>query len=90
MLKTRIRRVIQKYNNNKNSAKQLLKWTGIAVAIGILFVFLLPIILILAAVIGALILVSLLYTEKKSQNQQANLHRDVWLACSLGFGTNIL
>jgi len=65
MLKTRIRRVIQRYNDNKNSAKRLLKWTGIAVAIGILFVFLLPIILILAGVIGVLILVSFLYTKRK-------------------------
>ena len=65
MLKTRIRRVVQRYNDNKNSTKRLLKWTGIAVAIGILFVFMLPIILILAAVIGVLILVSLLYTKRK-------------------------
>jgi hypothetical protein len=65
MLKNRIRQVIQRYNDNKSSAKRLLKWTGIAVAIGILFVFLLPIILILAAVIGILILVSFLYTKRK-------------------------
>ena len=65
MLKTRILRVIQRYNDNKNSAKRLLKWTGIAVAVGILFVFILPIILILAAVIGVLILVSFLYTKRK-------------------------
>ena len=65
MLKTRIRRVIQRYYDNKNSAKRLLKWTGIAVAVGILFVFILPIILILAAVIGVLILVSFLYTKRK-------------------------
>src|SRR5919198_5138936 len=65
MLKTRIRRVIQRYNDNKKSAKRLLKWTGIAIGIGILFVFILPIILILAAVIGVLILVSFLYTKRK-------------------------
>ena len=33
MIKARIRQVIQKYNDNKNSAKRLLKWTGIAVGI---------------------------------------------------------
>jgi hypothetical protein len=38
MIKVRIRQVIQKYYDNKNSAKRLLKWTGIAVGIGILFV----------------------------------------------------
>ena len=35
---------------------RLLKWAGIAVTIGILFVLILPIILILAAVIGVSIL----------------------------------
>jgi hypothetical protein len=65
MLKTRIRQVIQRYNDNKNSVKRLLKWTGIATAIGVLFVFLIPIILILAGVIGVLILVSFLYANRK-------------------------
>jgi hypothetical protein len=58
MIKARIRQAIQKYYDNKNSAKRLLKWTGIAVGIGILFVFMLPIILFLAVIIGILILVS--------------------------------
>jgi len=60
--------VIQKYNDNKNSAKRLLKWTGIAVVIGVLFVFMLPIILFLALIIGILILVSLLYARRKRRN----------------------
>ena len=63
MIKARIRQVIQKYNDNKNSAKRLLKWIGIAVVIGILFVLMLPIILFLAVIIGILILVSFLYTS---------------------------
>ena len=75
MLKTRIRRLIQRYNDNKNSAKRLLKWTGIAIAIGILLVFMLPIILILAAVIGVLILVSFLYTKRK--RNKANKLNDI-------------
>jgi hypothetical protein len=57
--------VIQRYNDNKNSAKRLLKWTGIAIGIGILFVFMLPVIIFLAAVIGILILVSFLYNKRK-------------------------
>ena len=65
MIKARIRQVIQKYNDNKNSAKRLLKWTGIAAAIGILIVFMLPVILFLAVIIGILILVSLLYARRK-------------------------
>jgi hypothetical protein len=65
MIKARIRRVIQRYNDNKNSAKLLLKWAGIAIGIGILFVFMLPVIIFLAAVIGILILVSLLYKKEK-------------------------
>ena len=68
MIKARIRQVIQKYNDNKNSAKRLLKWTGIAVGIGILFVFMLPIILFLAVIIGILILVSFLYTRRNRKN----------------------
>ena len=71
MIKARIRQVIQKYNDNKNSAKRLLKWIGIAVGIGILFVFMLPIILFLAVIVGTLILVSFLYARrnrKKSNN----------------------
>jgi rubrerythrin len=68
MIKARIRQVIQKYNDNKNSAKRLLKWTGIAVVIGVLFVFMLPIILFLALIIGILILVSLLYARRKRRN----------------------
>jgi RsiW-degrading membrane proteinase PrsW (M82 family) len=64
MIKARIRQVIQKYNENKNSAKRLLKWTGIAVGIGILFVLMLPVILFLAVIIGILILVSFLYTRR--------------------------
>ena len=68
MIKATIRQVIQKYNDNKNSAKRLLKWTGIAVAIGILFVFMLPIILFLALIIGILILVSFLYTRQNRKN----------------------
>jgi hypothetical protein len=69
MIKARIRQVIQKYNDNKNSAKRLLKWTGIAVGIGILFVFILPIILLLAVIIGILILVSFLYTRRRRRNR---------------------
>jgi hypothetical protein len=65
MIKARIRQVIQKYNDNKNSAKRLLKWTGIALGIGILFVFILPVILFLAVIIGILILASFLYTRRK-------------------------
>jgi hypothetical protein len=65
MIKARILRVIQRYNDNKNSAKLLLKWAGIAIGIGILFVFMLPVIIFLAAVIGILILVSLLYKKEK-------------------------
>jgi ABC-type Fe3+ transport system permease subunit len=65
MIKARIRQVIQKYNDNKNSAKRLLKWTGIAVGIGILFVLMLSVILFLAVIIGILILVSFLYTRRK-------------------------
>jgi hypothetical protein len=53
------------YNDNKSSAKKLLKWTGIAFGIGILFVLMLPIILFLALIIGILILVSLLYARRK-------------------------
>ena len=71
MIRARIRQVIQKYNDNKNSAKRLIKWTGIAIGIGILFVFMLPIILFLAVIIGILILVSFLYARrnrKKSSN----------------------
>jgi rubrerythrin len=68
MIKARIRQVIQKYNDNKNSAKRLLKWTGIAAAIGILIVFMLPIILFLALIIGILIFVSLLYTRRNRKN----------------------
>jgi|SRR5918911_1004195 hypothetical protein len=68
MMKARIRRVIQTYNDNKNSAKRLLKWTGIAIGIGILFVFMLPIIILLAAVIGILILVSFIYKKRKRNN----------------------
>jgi rubrerythrin len=68
MIKARIRQVIQKYNDNKNSAKRLLKWTGIAAAIGILIVFMLPVILFLAVIIGILILVSLLYARRKRKN----------------------
>ena len=64
----RIRQVIRKYNDNKNSAKRLLKWTGIAAAIGILIVFMLPIILVLALIIGILIFVSLLYTRRNRKN----------------------
>jgi RsiW-degrading membrane proteinase PrsW (M82 family) len=64
MIKARIRQVIQKYNENKNSAKRLLKWTGIAVGIGILFVLMLSVILFLAVIIGILILVSFLYTRR--------------------------
>jgi energy-coupling factor transporter transmembrane protein EcfT len=72
MIKARIRRVIQRYNDNKNSAKRLLKWTGIAIGIGILFVFMLPIIIFLAAVIGILILVSFLY-KKRKRSESNNL-----------------
>jgi hypothetical protein len=72
MIKARIRRVIQRYNDNKNSAKRLLKWTGIAIGIGILFAFMLPVIIILAAVIGILILVSLLY-KKRKRSESNNL-----------------
>jgi ABC-type Fe3+ transport system permease subunit len=68
MIKARIRQAIQKYYDNKNSAKRLLKWTGIAVGIGILFVFMLPIILFLAVIIGILILVSFLYTRRNRKN----------------------
>jgi len=71
MIKARIRQVIQKYNDNKHSAKRLLKWTGIAGGMGILFVFMLPVILFVAVIIGILILVSFLYTRrnrKKSNN----------------------
>lgn len=72
MIKARIRRVIQRYNDNKNSAKRLLKWAGIAIGIGILFVFMLPVIIFLAAVIGILILVSLLY-KKRKRSESNNL-----------------
>ena len=73
MIKARILRVIQRYNDNKNYAKRLLKWTGIAIGIGILFVFvLLPVIIFLAAVIGILILVSLLY-KKRKRSESNNL-----------------
>jgi NADH:ubiquinone oxidoreductase subunit 6 (subunit J) len=72
MIKARIRRVIQRYNDNKNSAKLLLKWAGIAIGIGILFVFMLPVIIFLAAVIGILILVSLLY-KKRKRSESNNL-----------------
>ena len=68
MIKARIRQVIQKYNDNNNSYKRLLKWTGIAVGIGILFVFMLPIILFLAVIIGILILVGLVYTKRNRKN----------------------
>src|SRR6184192_1043952 len=68
ILLRRMRQVIQKYYDNKNSAKRLLKWTGIAVGIGILFVFMLPIILFLAVIIGILILVSFLYTRRNRKN----------------------
>ena len=68
MIKARIRQVIQKYYDNNNSAKRLLKWTGIAAAIGILIVFMLPIILFLAVIIGILILVSFLYTRRNRKN----------------------
>src|SRR5919202_5861564 len=68
MIKARIRQVIQKYYDNNNSAKRHLKWTGIAVGIGILFVFMLPIILFLAVIIGILILVGLLYTKRNRKN----------------------
>jgi rubrerythrin len=68
MIKAKIRQVIQKYNDNKHSAKRLLKWTGIAVGIGILFVLILPIILFLALIIGILILVSFLYTRRNRKN----------------------
>ena len=68
MIKARICQAIQKYYDNKNSAKRLLKWTGIAVGIGILFVFMLPIILFLAVIIGILILVSFLYTRRNRKN----------------------
>ncbi len=72
MIKARIRRVIQRYNDNRNSAKRLLKWAGIAIGIGILFVFMLPVIIFLAAVIGILILVSLLY-KKRKRSESNNL-----------------
>ena len=68
MIKAKIRQMIQKYNDNKHSAKRLLKWTGIAVGIGILFVLILPIILFLALIIGILILVSFLYTRRNRKN----------------------
>ena len=68
MIKARIRQVIQKYNDNKNSAKRLLKWTGVAVVIGVLFVFMLPVILFLALIIGILIFVSSLYTRRNRKN----------------------
>jgi rubrerythrin len=68
MIKARIRQVIRKYNDNKNSAKRLLKWTGIAAAIGILIVFMLPIILFLALIICILIFVSFLYTRRSRKN----------------------
>jgi RsiW-degrading membrane proteinase PrsW (M82 family) len=73
MIKARIWQVIQKYNDNKHSAKRLLKWTGIAVGIGILFVFMLPIILLLAVIIGILILVSFLYTRRKRSNRYTGI-----------------
>jgi rubrerythrin len=68
MIKARIRQVIRKYNDNKNSAKRLLKWTGIAAAIGILIVLMLPIILFLALIICILIFVSFLYTRRSRKN----------------------
>ena len=68
MIKARIRQVIQKYNDNKNSAKRLLKWTGIAIGIGILFVLILPVILFVAVIIGILILASFLYTRRNKKN----------------------
>ena len=73
MIKARIRQVIQKYNDNKNFAKRLLKWTGIACGIGILFVFMLPIILLLAVIIGILTLVSFLYTRRKRSNRYTGI-----------------
>ena len=68
MIKAKIRQMIQKYNDNKHSAKRLLKWTGIAVGIGILFVLILPIILFLALIVSVLILVSFLYTRRNRKN----------------------
>jgi len=72
MINARIRQVIQKYNDNKHSAKRLLKWTGIAVGIGILCVSMLPIILFLAVIIGILILVSFLYTRRRNRKNSNN------------------
>ena len=78
MIKARIWQVIQKYNDNKNSAKRLLKWTGIAVGIGILFVLMLPIILFLALTIGILILVSFLYTRRKRNGSSRSIHAGIF------------
>ena len=68
MIKARIRQAIQKYYDNKNSAKRLLKWTGIAIAVGILFVFMLPVILFVPVIICILILVSFLYKKRNRKN----------------------
>jgi ABC-type Fe3+ transport system permease subunit len=68
MIKARIWQAIQKYYDNKNSAKRLLKWTGIAIALGILFVFMLSVILFVAVIIGILILVSFLYKKRNRKN----------------------
>jgi ABC-type Fe3+ transport system permease subunit len=68
MIKARIRQAIQKYYDNKNSAKRLLKWTGIAIAVGILFVFMLQVILFVAVIICILILVSFLYKKRNRKN----------------------
>jgi ABC-type Fe3+ transport system permease subunit len=68
MIKARIRQAIQKYYDNKNSVKRLLKWTGIAIAVGILFVFMLPVILFVAVIICILILVSFLYKKRNRKN----------------------
>jgi hypothetical protein len=78
MIKARIRQVIQKYNDNKNSAKRLLKWTGIAVGILILFVFMLPVILFLAVIIGILILFSFLYTRRRRNRSNKSIETGIF------------